>query len=136
MQGYSNFYASKVIDFVFGDQALVPEVTLYCALAKGAVAETDDGSTFDEADYTSYARIPLTNNNTNFPNSVAGVKTIGVDVTFPQSTGGSNTIQEFIILDAATAGNIVGGGSLTVVQVVTSGIQPIFLAGEVELTQT
>jgi len=136
MQGYSNYYASKVIDHVFGNQVLTPEVTLYCALAKGAVLESDDGSTFDEADYTSYARIALTNNNTNFPNGVAGAKSIGVDVTFPQSTGGTNTIHEFVILDSASGGEIVGGGSLTIQQVVTSGIQPVFLAGEVELTQT
>jgi len=136
MQGYSNYYASLVIDHAFGAQVLTPEVTLYCALAKGAVSESDDGSTFDEADYTSYARIALINDNTNFPNSVAGEKTIGVDVSFPQSTGGTNTIVEFIILDAATNGEIVAGGSLTISQIVTSCIQPVFLAGEVELIQT
>jgi len=135
MVGLSNYAASLANDYIFGKQTFTIPATLYCAISKGAVTESDTGATFDECDYTSYARVALTNNNTNFPNSTAGSKNIGVDVTFPTATGGSNTITEFIILDSATigAGNIIGGGSLLVPQAVSTGIQPVFVAGDVEI---
>lgn len=134
MVGLSNYTANKVNDYVFGNVSYTPPVTLYAALAKGTVLESDTGSTFDEADFGGYARVAITNNATEFPAASGGAKTLGNDLTFPVSTSGSNTILELIFLDAATAGNIVGGGVLTVSKLVETGTQLVFNADEVEIT--
>jgi len=133
MAGLSNYQADELNDQVFGAVTYTPPVTIYAALAKGVVAASDTGTTFDEADYTSYARVAITNNLTEFPASSGGSKTLGNDITFPASTGGTNTIIELVFLDAATNGNIIGSGTLTVSQVVTSGNQPVFNSDEVEI---
>ena len=61
MEGLSNTYADLVYQSIFGIPTVGP-ATVYAALAKGAVAESDDGSTLGEMDYTGYTRIAVTNN--------------------------------------------------------------------------
>lgn len=136
MQGLSNAIATAIYQHLFGDVPYTAPATLYVALAKGPVSESDDGSTFDEADYTGYARVPITNNLTNFPAPLNGAGSNGIDITFPQSTGGTNTIQEVIFLDSGTigAGTIIGGGSLTTPNVLVSGEQLVINATEFEIT--
>lgn len=134
MQGFSNYMSSKVVDQIFGNQSLSIPATIYAAMAKGNVQESDTGSTFDEADYTDYTRIALTNDLSNFPLATNGQKSVATDITFPLSSGGSNTIKELVFLDAASDGNIIAAGVLTIEKTVNSGDQPVFLAGTVELT--
>jgi len=134
MQGYSNYTASKINDHIFGATPYTAPSPVYFALAKGTVSESDTGSTFDEADYGGYARISLSNNTTNFPNSVDGVKEVATDLIFPIATSGSNTIKEVILLDNATGGNIIGGGVLTIEKTVSTGTRITIYSGEYEIT--
>lgn len=134
MEGFSNYMSSEVNDHIFGNDVYTAPSTIYVGLAKGTVLESDTGSSFDEADYGGYTRVALTNNLTNFPAAVDGVKTVAVDITFSQSTSGTNVIKEIVFLDAATGGNILAGGALLVEKTVNPGDQPVFLADEVEIT--
>ncbi|MBU1095846.1 MAG: hypothetical protein KKB34_05130 [Bacteroidetes bacterium] len=134
MNGLSNYTANKVNDHVFGNVPYTPPATIYAAMSIGSTIKADDGTTFPEANYVNYVRIPLTNNLTNFPASVSGSKVLGVDITFPVSGGTTNIISELVFLDAATGGNIVGVGTLTVQQTVAVGNQPVFEADEIEIT--
>lgn len=85
-----------VINELFGGTAFAADATLYAALFTTVPA--DDGSGGVEANYTSYARVAVTNNTTNFPS--ANPKLNGTAVAFPQAT-------------AAQAGQIKGLGWYT-----------------------
>lgn len=134
MNGLSNYYEDKLNDFLFGAQALTPESTYYLALATAEVAEDDTGSTFTEADYTGYARVAVTNNKTNFSASANGVVTNATEIRFPKATGGSSTVVELVLLDAATNGNIICGGAITTPKTYTDGDRPVFEIGEITFT--
>jgi len=134
MTGFSNYTASKIIDFVFGNVAYTPPATIYVALAKGSVVDSDTGTTFAEANYTGYSRVAVTNNATTFPNATNGSKTNGVEFRFPTSTGVDNTIVELVFLDAASGGNIIGGGTVAVQKLITTGDRPVYEVGSVTIT--
>jgi len=134
MIGLSNVTASKVNDYIFGQIIYTPSPIIYVALAIGAVAESDTGLTFLEANYVGYQRVAITNNATAFPAAVDGVKSNGVEFRFPTSQGVDNTIQELIFCDAATGGNIIGGGAITTPKTFTTGDRPVFEANSVTIT--
>lgn len=85
-----------MINELFGGTAFAADATLYAALFTTVPA--DDGSGGVEANYTSYARVLVTNNTTNFPS--ANPKLNGTAVAFPQAT-------------AAQSGQIKGMGWYT-----------------------
>lgn len=134
MIGLSNYLASKINDFLFGNVSYTPPTIVYIALAIGAVGEGDTGSTFAEANYTGYQRVAITNNVTSFPSAVNGTKTNGVEFRFPTSQGIDNIIQEIVICDALTGGNIIGGGAITTSKTYTVGDRPVFEVGSVTIT--
>lgn len=95
MAGSLSNYASKSVqDLLWGKTAYAGEVTIYCGLWTAALDDTFTGATASEANYTSYARLSLTNNTTNF---AAGTGTTIYTKQFPSdaahnflaSTGGA-----------------------------------------------
>lgn len=106
MSGSLAFDLSKsIIDLPFGATAFgLTNTTLYFALYTAAVTDTVEGNTANEAAYTSYARLALTNNTTIF---AAGTGTTTYTKTFPSdatkswatSTGGTSTVTFMAILN-------------------------------------
>src|SRR5271169_2632020 len=84
--------------------------TWYMALLT-AMPTDANGTSLAEVSYTGYARQPITNNATNFPNStiVAGVgqKALQLALTWPvvAGLGGSVTIVGIALYDASTGGS-------------------------------
>jgi hypothetical protein len=84
-------------ELAFGKTAYAGETTIFGALYTAAIDDTLLGNTANEAAYTSYARLSLTNNTTIF---AAGSGTTTRTQTFPSdatksfatSTGGSSTV--------------------------------------------
>ena len=136
MQGLSNATADDIYQHIFGKVTYTAPATIYVAMAKGTVAESDTGATFDEADYGGYARVALTNNTTNFPAPTDGAGYIATEVTFPVVASSPNTIVEIILLDSGTigAGNIIGGGALTVASALVVGQEPAIKADTFGIT--
>ena len=101
--------------------------SFYIALFTVSTGETDVGT---EATYTSYARVAVAR--------TVGGWNIGADgsgdakisnaapVTFPQSTGGSNTISDFGVYTDPTAGDLVHYGSVGTPLLISSGDTPKF----------
>lgn len=91
---FTNYSTTKIGDLVMSKTAYAGETTLYAALYTAAIDDTFNGATANEFTYTSYARMSLTNNATNF---AAGTGTTAYTKTFPSdaahnwpaSTGGS-----------------------------------------------
>lgn len=82
---------NDVLDQIFGGGAGAGyPVTYYIALFTTTPAT--DGTGGVEAAYTDYARFSVTNNSTEFPNAVAGVKTNANDWDFGTAGSGPTTI--------------------------------------------
>ena len=98
----------------------------------------ETGSMTNEADYTGYNVIGGGSEVTVARTSAAWSVTTGVAsndavVTFPEATGGSNTITHFSIhslIDDA----MLGFGALTASLAVSTGITPEFAAGDLTIT--
>ena len=104
----------------------------YVSLHTGDPGETGDQTT-SEADYTSYARVAVARSASGFTvvgNNVSNTAA----VTFPEATGGSNTITHFGIgTDSSGAGNLIAYGALTSSLAVSSGITPEFAIGALDV---
>lgn len=98
MAGSDANYLSKALgDLAFGKTAYAGETTIYVGLWTAALDDTFAGNTANEAAYTSYARMSLTNNTTIFAagtGTTTYVKTWPSDATksWATSTGGSSTV--------------------------------------------
>jgi len=143
MSGSLAFDLSKaVIDLPFGATAFgLTNTTLYFALYTAAVTDTVEGNTANEAAYTSYARLALTNNTTIF---AAGSGTTTYTKTFPSdatkswatSTGGTATVTFMAILNGnagTTADKGYGWCSVTSTTI-NSGDTPQLAQNAVTLT--
>lgn len=107
--------------------------SLYISLHTGDPGEAGDQTT-NEATYTSYARVAVARNGTQW--TVSGdTGTNANAITFPACTGGSNTITHFGIGTASSgAGVLLLSGALSASLAVSSGITPQFAAGELDVT--
>jgi len=97
------------------------------------VAPTDAGGG-TEVSYTGYVRPSLTNNATNFPAAVAGVKSNGVAITFAQCGSNAGTIVAMASFDAI-AGNMLHWATLTNSRTFFTSDTPTFPAGTFIVTE-
>lgn len=100
-----------------------------------ALADASTGSTAGEVSGGSYARVGLTNNATNWPAASAGAKSNGIAINFGTATANWGTVTHFAILDAATLGNILYHGDLTVSKVINSGDSAQFPIGDLDVSE-
>ena len=113
----SNYLSKKLLDLPLGASAFSAPATVYVGLWTSNLDDTSTSATAGEAAYTSYARVALTNNSTNFPNasgSTTATKSNGTVITFPASTGSTATITYLGLFDVASgAGNMLYWCSVT-----------------------
>lgn len=81
-----------------------------------------------------YARVAVTNNDTNF--TVASRAVVNaLDLTFPTATADWDAVATYwVVYDASTAGNIVAWGAATVAKTIYDGVTLVVPAGELSLT--
>lgn len=89
--------------------SIIP-TTLYFAIFTATPNAAGGGT---EVSGGSYARVPVTNNTTNFPATSAQNKTNGTAINFPSSTAAWGTIVAWGIYDAPTGGNLWFYGPIT-----------------------
>lgn len=106
LTGYSDYLNKAILDHVFGIQTFaVPE--LHCALF--TVAPDSAGAGGTECTGGNYARQPVTNDGTNFPNASNGSKSNALAITFsytPSAPGWGSVVAE-AVYDAASGGNLL-----------------------------
>jgi hypothetical protein len=122
MGSISDYLENELLDHVF-NAAYTPAATVYLALH--TADPTDDGSGA-EANYTSYARAAIT-----FGAASSRRVTQSGAVTFPKSTGGSNTITHWSVFDASSSGNMLAHGAFAASKSIVSGNTPSVASGEV-----
>ena len=117
-----------------GVQASSTAGSFYVSLHTADPGEAGDQEA-SEADYTSYARVAVARNNTAWTISGNRVSN-GAAVQFPESTGGNNLITHFGVgTSTSGAGKLLYKGALTTSVTVTSGVQPQFTAGSLDITE-
>jgi hypothetical protein len=112
--GKSNYYISNLLNRFWNATTFSFPTTLYFALWTATLTAASTGSTAGEGSYTSYARVAVTANTTNFPISSSGSAIQNATaITWPTNTGSLQTMTFVAVLDAATTGNILFWGSIT-----------------------
>ena len=130
MSSFSNYLENALLDHVFGATAFTAPGTLYAALFTTSPADDDSGV---EVTGGSYARVAITNNDTNFPAASGGAKSNGNAITFPTATADWGTVVAVGLYDAASGGNLIGWATITS-QSVPSGVTASIAAGDLDIT--
>ena len=99
--------ANTILNGRFQAGTITGPATIYGELFTATPSDTGGGT---EATYTSYARVAVTCNSTNFPAASAGANACQFVITWPTSTGGSNTITQFGWNSASTVGTLLYWG--------------------------
>ena len=117
-----------------GLRGSVADGSLYISLHTSDPGEAGD-QTSNEASYTSYARVAVARTSGGWTISGNGVENAAA-VTFPECTGGSNTITHFGVgTGSSGAGKLLYSGALSASLAVSSGITPEFAAGAIDVTE-
>jgi len=131
----SNYLENAILDGVLGGPAFALPTDVHIALSTAAYSDASTGSSMTEVAGGGYARVAVTNNATNWPAAASGSKSNGTVVSFPVASASWGTIISFYICDAATAGNVLYGGDLTVQRSVAAGDTASFAVGVLVVTE-
>jgi hypothetical protein len=111
-----------------------PNTNLYVSLHTADPGEAGDQSS-SEATYTGYARVAVARSGSGWTVTTNSV-TNAAAITFPQCTGGSNTITHFAVGTASSStGKVLYKGALTASLAVSNLIIPEFAAGTLTVTE-
>jgi len=116
--GKSSYLIDEILDHIYGGGDFARPATLYCALFTVTPTAAGGGT---EATGGSYARVAITNNNTNFPAAAGGVKRNGTAITFPAATADWGDIVAAAFFDASSGGNMISFGAFSVTRTVRNG---------------
>lgn len=136
MGSKSDYLEGKVLAHVLGNTAYTAPTTLYVSLFTVTPSDAGGGT---EVTGGSYARVAVTNNTTNFPaptGTSPTTSTNGTAITFPAPTANWGTVVAFGIHDAATLGNLLYWGALSVSKTINNGdAAPSFAASALTITE-
>lgn len=128
------FFQGTAIANLADNAASSPNTNLYVSLHTADPGEAGDQTT-SEASYTGYARVAVARTSGGWTvtnNSVTNAAAI----TFPQCTGGSNTISHFAVgTGSSGAGKILYKGALTASLAVSNLIIPEFAVGTLTISE-
>ena len=131
MSGKSDYLEAKVLDHILGGPAYTAPATVYFALF---LTVPEDDGTVTEVSGTNYARVAITNNDTNFP-AATGTnptrKRTGVAVEWDTAGSYWGVVQAWGIYDDPTAGNLLYWGYVTPQYEVLSGDKPRFNVAQI-----
>jgi hypothetical protein len=128
----SDYLENELLDHVLGNAAYSAPATVYVALFTSAPTDAGGGT---EVSGGSYARVAVTNNDTNWPAASGGAKSNGTEITFPDATADWGTVVAFAIFDAASDGNMLYWAELTQSKTVATGDTAKFAVGELDVTE-
>lgn len=128
------FFQGTAIANLADNAASSPNTNLYVSLHTADPGEAGSQTT-SEASFTGYARVSVARTSGGWTvtnNSVTNAAAI----TFPQCTGGSNTITHFAVGTASSStGKILYKGALTASLAVSNLIIPEFAAGTLTISE-
>lgn len=142
MSAMSDYLENKLIDQLFRGQTAPPTSTLYVGLLTAAPSDAGGGT---EVSGGAYARVAVASSLANWAgtqsagSSTASTGTGGqtsnnTAITFPTPTAGWNTVTHFGIYDAATGGNLLFWGALTIAKTINEADTVTFPAASLSVT--
>lgn len=133
---FSNYLENLVLDNIFGGVATGLGATVYIAVGTATAGTDMDAGFTSEVSGNNYSRVAVTRNQTNFPASSGGAISNGTAIAFPQASGSWGTITQVAVMDAATTGNTLAWGDLTVAKAVGANDTLSFAIGDLDITLT
>lgn len=131
----TNYERNRTLDVRYGGSASYTKPgTVYIGLFTSMPTVLGNDGT--EVSGGSYARVAVTNNATNFPNAVAGAKSNGAAITFPQATAAWGSVVGVGIFDALSGGNLQDFAALTTPKTVQNGDVFSLPIGQAAFTET
>jgi hypothetical protein len=138
----SDFLENKIIDQLFRGQAAPTTTTLHVGLLTTAPSDSGGGT---EASGGSYARVAVTSSLTNWAGTqsagsttassgTGGQTSNNAAITFPTPTAGWGTVTHFGIYDAASGGNLLFWGALTIAKTINQADTVTFPAASLSIT--
>lgn len=115
---YSNYLRDKINDHLKGRTTYTAPATTYFALMTVAPTASGGGT---EVTGGTYARVAVTNNTTNWPNSSGQTKSNGVAIDWGTATSNLGTIVAIAEYDASSSGNLLAFAALTTPVTVNTG---------------
>lgn len=146
MAAMSDFLENKLVDHIFRGVTYTVPTTLYVALYTAAPSDSGGGTeitigtnAYARRDVVSTAGSPVWANTQGVAGTAASSGTGGVTsntsaITFVTPTGSWGTVTHFGILTAATGGDLLFHGALTVSQTVNNGNTVSFAPGALQIT--
>lgn len=143
MAAMSNYLENKLVDHLLRGTPYNAPTSLYVALYTSPTTDAGAGNEIT-INSNGYIRAPYTASTTTWTNTQAsgtgasegntGVTANVSVITFQSPTGSWGTVTHFGILDAASGGNLLFHGSLSIPQTVNSGNTVSFSAGALQIT--
>ena len=132
MAALSDYSEQAILNHIFRNTAIFsPPANVYLALFTAAPSDSGGGT---EVTGGSYARKAVSTTSQWSAPGVGG-HTDNINAqAFPTATASWGTVTHFGIFDAATAGNLLFHGALTVSKTVGSGDTFQFAAGDLDIT--
>jgi len=127
---FSDYLENKVLNHIFGKAAFTAPANIFVALS--TADPLDDGSGMAEPAGGSYARVSTAAADWN--SSSVGNTTNANVITFPKATASWGTLTHFALYDAASAGNLLGSGALTLAKAITTDDTPSYAAGQITIS--
>jgi hypothetical protein len=142
MSAMSDFLENRLIDQLFRGQAAPTTTTLHVGLLTSAPSDAGGGT---EVSGGSYARVAVTSSLTNFAGTQSAGSTVAstgsggqtsnnVAITFATPTATWGTVTHFGIYDAASGGNLLFFGALTIAKTINQADTVTFPAASLSIT--
>lgn len=142
MSAMSDFLENKIVDQLFRGQAAPTTTTLYIGLLTAAPSDSGGGT---EVTGGSYARVAVTSSLANWAGTqsagsttassgTGGQTSNNVAITFPTPSANWGTVTHFGIYDAASGGNLLFWGALTISKTINQADTVTFPAASLSIT--
>ena len=135
---FSDFLELEILDHVFGKATYTAPDNIYAALFTTAVTDTGGGTEVSAATWTNYARVAITNNDTNFPAASGGAKANGAIIDFGTATMDPTTatvaVTHIALIDTSGSGNYLAWADLTTPKTINHGDPVTIPVGDLDIT--
>lgn len=129
MGSFADYWENEILDHLFGKRSYAPS-TIYVGLSTADPLE--DGSGLAEPSGNGYARVQTASSDWNAASE--GALDNASNIAFAQATGNWGTITHFALFDAATGGNMLAHGALSLSKAISTSDYTGFEAGDLEIS--
>jgi len=129
MGSFADYWENEILDHLFGKGSYTPP-TIY--VGSSTSNPGDDASGLAEPGGNSYARVATAG--TDWNAASGGTIDNANEISFPEASGSWGTLTHFALFDAASGGNMLAHGSLSVSKSISSGDTVKFAAGNLDIS--